>query len=102
MRHRVDAPTGPPQARISHELMAARHASVGCAGLHGQGRWPLARIALKVSRRPGTRRQGRLADIFISYARGDRERIADLSAALEQHGWSVWWDRHIDGGSAFA
>ena len=43
-----------------------------------------------------------MADIFISYARGDRERIADLSAALEQHGWSIWWDRHIDGGSAFA
>ena len=43
-----------------------------------------------------------MADIFISYARGDRERIAALSAALEQFGWSVWWDRHIDGGSAFA
>ena len=43
-----------------------------------------------------------MADIFISYARGDRERIATLSAALEQQGWSVWWDRHIDGGSAFA
>jgi len=43
-----------------------------------------------------------LADIFISYARGDRARIASLSAALEQFGWSVWWDRHIDGGSAFA
>ena len=43
-----------------------------------------------------------MADIFISYARSDRERIAALSAALEQQGWSVWWDRHIDGGSAFA
>ena len=43
-----------------------------------------------------------MADIFISYARGDREQIATLSAALEQQGWSVWWDRHIDGGSAFA
>lgn len=43
-----------------------------------------------------------MADIFISYARPDREKIASLSAALEQAGWSVWWDRHIDGGSAFA
>ena len=43
-----------------------------------------------------------MADIFISYARPDRDRIASLSAALEQAGWTVWWDRHIDGGSAFA
>lgn len=43
-----------------------------------------------------------MADIFISYARSDRGRIATLSAVLEQQGWSVWWDRHIDGGSAFA
>lgn len=44
----------------------------------------------------------RLADIFISYARPDRNKIAPLSAALEQAGWTVWWDRHIDGGAAFA
>ena len=43
-----------------------------------------------------------LADIFISYARPDRDKIAPLSAALEQAGWTVWWDRHIDGGAAFA
>ena len=43
-----------------------------------------------------------MADIFISYARPDREKIAPLSAALEQAGWTVWWDRHIDGGAAFA
>ena len=43
-----------------------------------------------------------LADIFLSYARPDREKIASLAAALEQAGWSVWWDRHIDGGAAFA
>lgn len=43
-----------------------------------------------------------MADIFISYARADREVVAALSAALEQSGRSVWWDRHIDGGSAFA
>jgi TolB-like protein len=43
-----------------------------------------------------------LADIFISYARADRDKIASLSSMLEQAGWSVWWDRHIDGGSAFA
>ncbi len=43
-----------------------------------------------------------MADIFLSYARPDREKIASLAAALVQAGWSVWWDRHIDGGAAFA
>jgi TolB-like protein/Tfp pilus assembly protein PilF len=43
-----------------------------------------------------------LADIFISYARADRDLIAALSVALEQSGRSIWWDRHIDGGLAFA
>jgi TolB-like protein len=43
-----------------------------------------------------------LADIFISYARADRDKIGPLTSALEQAGWSVWWDRHIDGGAAFA
>ena len=43
-----------------------------------------------------------MADIFISYARADRERIETLAAALEAQGYSVWWDRHIDGGSEFS
>jgi TolB-like protein len=43
-----------------------------------------------------------LADIFISYARQDRDRIAQLGAVLEQAGWTAWWDRHMDGGAAFA
>jgi TolB-like protein len=43
-----------------------------------------------------------LTDIFISYARPDRDKIAQLSTALERAGWTVWWDRHIDGGAAFA
>jgi TolB-like protein len=43
-----------------------------------------------------------MADIFISYARGDRERAAQLAAALEGAGYSVWWDRHIVGGAEFS
>jgi TolB-like protein/Tfp pilus assembly protein PilF len=45
-------------------------------------------------------RQG--ADVFISYARADRARVAPLVAALEQKGLSVWWDTHIHSGAAFA
>ena len=43
-----------------------------------------------------------MADVFISYARPDRERIAALAVALEHAGFSVWWDRHIGAGATFA
>ena len=43
-----------------------------------------------------------MADIFISYARADRPVIEALSAVLENAGHTVWWDRQIRGGSAYA
>ena len=43
-----------------------------------------------------------MADIFISYARADRDKIEKLSQALEAEGYSVWWDRHIAGGADFS
>ena len=36
-----------------------------------------------------------MADIFLSYATEDRERVRPLVERLEEHGWSVWWDRRI-------
>jgi adenylate cyclase len=42
-----------------------------------------------------------LADIFVSYSRQDRPRVAPLVAALEAHGWSVWWDPDISPGEEF-
>ncbi len=42
-----------------------------------------------------------MASIFVSYAREDRERVASLARALEDHGWSVWWDRNIPPGKTF-
>jgi formylglycine-generating enzyme required for sulfatase activity len=43
-----------------------------------------------------------MADIFISYAREDRDEAARLASALEEHKWSVWWDREILPGTDFA
>lgn len=43
-----------------------------------------------------------MADIFISYARSDREKVELLASALEGEGYSVWWDRHIDSGAEFS
>jgi hypothetical protein len=42
-----------------------------------------------------------MSDIFISYASEDRARAKDIAEALEQQGWSVWWDRKIPPGKAF-
>lgn len=42
-----------------------------------------------------------MSDIFISYARADRQRAAMFATAFERRGWSVWWDREIPPGRAF-
>jgi len=42
-----------------------------------------------------------MRDVFISYAKQDREHAATLAAALESHGWTVWWDRQIPPGRTF-
>ena len=39
-----------------------------------------------------------MADVFVSYKAEDRSRVAPLVQALEQDGFSVWWDAHIGGG----
>jgi hypothetical protein len=42
-----------------------------------------------------------VTDVFISYAREDRDRAHKLADALAAFGWSVWWDRKIITGEAF-
>lgn len=42
-----------------------------------------------------------MANVFVSYAREDRERAHILANALEANGWSVWWDRKIIAGHTF-
>ena len=42
-----------------------------------------------------------MADLFVSYARADKVRVAPLVAALEAEGWSVWWDPAITPGQEF-
>ena len=42
-----------------------------------------------------------MADVFVSYARADRARVAPLVAAIEAQGWSVWWDPDINPGQEF-
>jgi adenylate cyclase len=42
-----------------------------------------------------------VADIFVSYSRTDKARVAPLVSALEAQGWSVWWDPEITPGDEF-
>src|SRR5215471_6985183 len=42
-----------------------------------------------------------MADIFVSYARADTALVAPLVSALEDQGWSVWWDPQIVAGQDF-
>jgi adenylate cyclase len=42
-----------------------------------------------------------MADVFVSYARSDKARVAPLVAILEAQGWSVWWDPEIAAGQEF-
>src|SRR5438552_2880215 len=42
-----------------------------------------------------------MADVFVSYARSDKARVAPLVAAIEAKGWTVWWDPEISAGQEF-
>ena len=42
-----------------------------------------------------------MSDIFISYAREDRDKAQALAELFQQQDWSVWWDRNIPPGRSF-
>lgn len=42
-----------------------------------------------------------MIDVFISYAREDREQAAELAQLLEKHGYEVWWDWRLVGGTNY-
>jgi TolB-like protein/Tfp pilus assembly protein PilF len=42
------------------------------------------------------------ATLFLSYARADEPSARRLAGALQQAGYTVWWDALIEGGASFA
>src|SRR4051794_40491275 len=42
-----------------------------------------------------------VADLFVSYAREDRARVAALVALFEGESWSVFWDHDIPPGGTW-
>ena len=43
-----------------------------------------------------------MAEVFVSYSRVNRDRIVTVSDALEESGFSVWWDRSLKPGDDYA
>lgn len=43
-----------------------------------------------------------MSDVFVSYKKQDRLAAELIASALAREGWSVWWDRELYGGAAFA
>jgi ABC-type sugar transport system substrate-binding protein len=43
-----------------------------------------------------------MADIFFSYSRADRTKVAKLVRLLERNGFNVWWDPAIETGEQFS
>ena len=43
-----------------------------------------------------------MADVFISYASEDRNRVKPLADALQARGFDVWWDRSLAAGQDYA
>ncbi|HTU11042.1 MAG TPA: toll/interleukin-1 receptor domain-containing protein [Allosphingosinicella sp.] len=43
-----------------------------------------------------------MAQVFVSYSRVNRDRIVTVSDALEESGYSVWWDRALKPGDDYA
>ena len=42
-----------------------------------------------------------MSQIFLSYSSNDRERVIPLVHALQEDGYTVWWDREIRPGPSF-
>jgi hypothetical protein len=42
-----------------------------------------------------------MADVFISYASEDRNRVRPLADALQQRGFKLWWDRSLAAGQDY-
>lgn len=42
-----------------------------------------------------------MADIFVSYSRRNRDRVAAISGALEESGYTLWWDRQLATGADY-
>src|SRR3982751_5436276 len=45
---------------------------------------------------------GKLARVFLSYAREDERRARQIAGAIEKAGHEVWWDRDLASGTRYS
>jgi len=43
-----------------------------------------------------------MADVFLSYGRSTRPRVAEISDAMEAGGYSLWWDKALNASDDYA
>jgi len=43
-----------------------------------------------------------MADVFLSYGRSTRPRVAEISEAMEAGGYSLWWDKALNASDDYA
>jgi hypothetical protein len=43
-----------------------------------------------------------MADVFVSYSHADRPKAGRLAGAVEESGWSLWWDEKLPPGCVYA
>ena len=43
-----------------------------------------------------------MAEVFVSYAHKNDRQVRPLAAALEESGYSLWWDEHLGPGDEYA
>src|SRR5262249_45362033 len=55
-------------------------------------------VGIRCARSRVRTKGGQVADIFVSYARVDRDKVRGLIPILESQGWSVFWDPAIEPG----
>jgi DNA-binding response OmpR family regulator len=61
----------------------------------------LLRLKARYGAAPAKMKQPNGSDVFISYSRQDLPTIKSLAAALQQRGWTVWFDQQIQAGASF-
>ena len=55
-----------------------------------------------MSNEPSEPSTAKRATLFLSYSHADEAQARRIAAALEQAGYTVWWDKFIEGGATYA
>lgn len=95
--HVASTVTSTNVAPMGRNGLVGRPSSPLKIGLEAMQRWVLPQESCRTLEA----KQQMPCHIFLSYAREDETRIEPLVRALEDQGWSVFWDRRIPSGQTW-